>query len=152
LIDTYEEDYEDMVEIDGHSIPYYNIYDYGYIHIACKDPQIKRTAKEYESRWYVLRMHFNMPDFNTIQQGMKFLYYLTKTIFKRDDFRVNSFGIDGGYYYSKYEDEINVHSDDAESFNDYNSFYKHTLNEYDRDCVLGCLFAKNQKTTYGNGH
>ena len=151
MIDTYEEDYDNTVEIDGHSILDYNIYDSGYIHLACKDPQIRRTNGEYESRWYALYMHFNMPDFNTIQQGMKFLYYLTKTIFKRDDFLVNLFSIDGGYYYSTYEEEINVYGSDAKSFNDYNSFYKQVLNEHDRDCVLGCLFSNNQRTTYGSG-
>ena len=147
--DSYEDD--DIVKIDDHSIPDYNIYDYGYIHLACKDPKIKRTAEEYENRWYALCMHFNMPHFNR-QRGMKFLYNLTKTIFKHDDFLVSNFSIDGGYYYSNYDEEINVYSYDAKLSNDYDSFCMRMLREYTKDYVLGCLCRNNQRTTYGSEH
>lgn len=144
--DSYDDD--DIVKIDGHSIPDYNIYDYEYIYLACKDPKIKRSDEEYESRWYALCMHFNMPDFNR-QRGMKFLYNLTKTIFKHDDFLVSNFSIDGGYYYSNYDEEINVCSYDIKLSNDYNSFCMRMLREYNRDCVLGCLCRNNQPTEAG---
>ena len=149
LKDSYEDD--DIVKIDDHSIPDYNIYDYGYIHLACKDPKIKKPDEEYESRWYALCMHFNMPHFNR-QRGMKFLYNLAKTIFKRDEFLVRYFSIDGGYYYSNYDEEINVYSYDAKLSNDYDSFCMRMLRDYTKDYVLGCLCRNNKRTTYGSRH
>lgn len=144
LKDIFEVD-NDTVEVDGHILWKYNIYDYGYKHLACKDPKIKRPADDYKDRWVELHMHFNMPAFNE-QQGMRFLYYLSKALFKNNELFVNYFHIDGGYYYSKYGEEIVVNRSDIESSENYDMFCKTMLNGNQRDNVLGCLCRNNKET------
>lgn len=74
MIDMYD-NYDDITVYNGHPGPNFNIYDYGYKHLACKDPNTERTDKEYNNHSLIIGMYFNIPKFS-MNTGLKFLYGL----------------------------------------------------------------------------
>lgn len=79
--------YDDYVENLGVLMPEYNIFDYGYKHLSCLDPQ-KKTTKEYDNGSVYINIYIKIPKFTQIQ-ALKFLYRLVNIIYNTStDFNI----------------------------------------------------------------
>lgn len=146
MLDMYD-GYDDIT-VYAHPGPKFNIYNYGYKHLACKDPNIKRTDKEYNNHLLTINMYFNMPSFNK-NNGLRFLYKLLQTVFR--DFPYNNIEcmeiIDGTSNIFtpniKYEKSITYSYEEAMSYKNYKDFCKAVMSSLQKDDIFNILCKKD---------